>query len=142
MDKQNVIVLRKILYAVESGDQVYGRQDYSCFAGAGANCDNEIAITIGAGQWYADEAKELLYRIQRANPKLFKDIDNAGMESDLLMKNWDTYAVTAESAKGNVLWTSSAPTLERSVRMSTWKTRYEHTYQLSKKPTEPCRTPQ
>ena len=60
MDKQNVIVLRKILYAVESGDQVYDRQDYSCFAGAGANCDNEIAITIGAGQWYADEAKELM----------------------------------------------------------------------------------
>lgn len=103
MDKQNVIVLRKILYAVESGDQVYDRQDYSCFAGAGANCDNEIAITIGAGQWYADEAKELLYRIQRANPKLFKDIDNAGMESDLLMKNWDTYAVAAESAKGKCI---------------------------------------
>ena len=25
MDKQNITVLRKILYAVESGDQVYGR---------------------------------------------------------------------------------------------------------------------
>lgn len=34
MDKQNITVLRKILYAVESGDQVYGKQDYSCFAGA------------------------------------------------------------------------------------------------------------
>ena len=103
MDKQNITVLRKILYAVESGDQIYGRQDYSCFAGAGANCDNETAITIGAGQWYAGEAKELLHRIQRANPKLFKDMDNAGMESDLLMKNWDTYAVTAESAKGQCI---------------------------------------
>lgn len=103
MDKQNITVLRKILYAVESGDQVYDRQDYSCFAGAGANCDNEIAITIGAGQWYADEARELLYRIQRANPKQFKDMDNAGLESDLLMKNWDTYAVTAESAKGKCI---------------------------------------
>lgn len=103
MDKQNITVLRKILYAVESGNQIYGRQDYSCFAGAGANCDNEIAITIGAGQWYAGEAKELLHRIQRANPKLFKDMDNAGTESDLLMKNWDTYAVTAESAKGQCI---------------------------------------
>ena len=103
MDKQNITVLRKILYAVESGDQVYDRQDYSCFAGVGANCSNEKAITIGAGQWYANEAKELLYRIQRANPKLFKDMDNAGMESDLLMKNWDTYAVTAESAKGQCI---------------------------------------
>lgn len=58
MDKQNITVLRKILYAVESGDQVYGKQDYSCFAGVGANCSNEKAITIGAGQWYAGEAKE------------------------------------------------------------------------------------
>ena len=84
-------------------DRVYGKQDYSCFAGVGANCSNEKAITIGAGQWYAGEAKELLYRIQRANPKLFKDMDNAGMEKDLLMKSWDTYAVTAESAKGKCI---------------------------------------
>ena len=103
MEKQNIIVLRKILYAVESGDQIYGKQDYSCFAGAGANCDNEIAITIGAGQWYAGEAKELLHRIQRANPKLFKDMDTAGLEKDLLMKNWDTYAVTAGTAKGQCI---------------------------------------
>lgn len=103
MDKQNITVLRKILYAVESGDQAYGKQDYSCFAGVGANCSNEKAITIGAGQWYAGEAKELLHRIQRANPKLFKDMDTAGLEKDLLMKNWDTYAVTAESAKGKCI---------------------------------------
>lgn len=103
MDKQNITVLRKILYAVESGDQVYGKQDYSCFAGVGANCSNEKAITIGSGQWYAGEAKELLHRIQRANPKLFKDMDNAGMEKDLLTKSWDTYAVTAESAKGKCI---------------------------------------
>lgn len=103
MDKQNITVLRKILYAVESGDQAYGKQDYSCFAGVGANCSNEKAITIGAGQWYAGEAKELLHRIQRANPKLFKDMDTAGLEKDLLMKNWDTYAVTAESVKGKCI---------------------------------------
>lgn len=103
MDKQNITVLRKILYAVESGDQAYGKQDYYCFAGVGANCSNEKAITIGAGQWYAGEAKELLHRIQRANPKLFKDMDTAGLEKDLLMKNWDTYAVTAESAKGKCI---------------------------------------
>lgn len=63
----------------------------------------EYMLTIGAGQWYAGEAKELLYRIQRANPKLFKDMDNAGLEKDLLMKSWDTYAVTAESAKGKCI---------------------------------------
>ena len=103
MDKQNITVLRKILYAVESGDQVYGKQDYSCFAGAGANCSNEKAITIGAGQWYADEAKELLYRIQRGNPKLFKDMDTENLEADLLKKSWATYAVSKDSAKGGLI---------------------------------------
>ena len=103
MDKQNITVLRKILYAVESGDQVYGKQDYSCFAGVGANCSNEKAITIGAGQWYADEAKELLYRIQRGNPKLFKNMDTEGLETDLLKKNWATYAVSKESAKARLI---------------------------------------
>lgn len=103
MDNKNVTVLRKILYAVESGDQIYGKQGYSCFAGAGANCSNEKAITIGAGQWYADEAKELLYRIQRGNPKLFKNMDTEGLEADLLKKNWATYAVNKESAKARLI---------------------------------------
>lgn len=103
MNKQNITVLRKILYAVESGDQTYGKQDYSAFAGVGANCDNEKAITIGAGQWYAGEAKELLYRIQRGNPKLFKDMDTVGLESDLLLKSWATYGVSTGSAKGKCI---------------------------------------
>lgn len=103
MNDQNISVLRKILYAVESGGQIYGRQNYSAFSGAGANCSNEKAITIGAGQWYADEAKELLHQIQRMNPKLFKDMDNTGMEKDLLMKSWSTYAVTADSSKGKCI---------------------------------------
>lgn len=103
MQRDNITVLRKILYAVETGNQIYGKQDYSAFSGAGANCDNEVAITIGAGQWYAGEAKELLYRIQRMNPKLFKDMDAAGLETDLLLKSWNTYAVSAESAKGQCI---------------------------------------
>lgn len=103
MNKQNITVLRKILYAVESGDQTYGKQDYSAFAGVGANCDNEKAITIGAGQWYAGEAKELLYRIQRGNPKLFKDMDTENLEADLLKKSWATYAVSKDSAKGRLI---------------------------------------
>ena len=103
MDKQNITVLRKILYAVESGNQIYGEQDYAAFAEVGANCSNEKAITIGAGQWYADEAKELLYRIQRGNPKLFKDMDTEDLEADLLKKSWATYAVSKDSAKGRLI---------------------------------------
>lgn len=103
MQKNNIEVLRKILYAVESGNQIYGEQDYSAFSEAGENCDNEKAITIGAGQWYADEAKELLYKIQRGNPKLFKDMDNENLEADLLKKSWTTYAVSKDSTKGKLI---------------------------------------
>ena len=63
MKQQNITVLRKILYAVESGGQVYGHQNYSAFAGVGANTPNEKAITLGAGQWYAGEARLLLQNI-------------------------------------------------------------------------------
>lgn len=103
MQKKNIEVLRKILYAVESGGQVYGCQNYAAFIGAGANCANEKAITIGAGQWYAGEAKKLLQKIQRANPAQFKKLDNQGIESDLLKKNWPTYAIAATSAKAKCI---------------------------------------
>ena len=98
MLKENITVVRKILYAVETGGQVYGKQRYNAFIGAGANTPNEKAITIGAGQWYAGEAKRLLQKIQRGNPALFKKMDTQGLESDLLKKNWSTYAISQSSA--------------------------------------------
>lgn len=103
MQKNNIEVLRKILYAVESGGQVYGCQNYAAFIGAGANCSNEKAITIGAGQWYAGEAKRLLQKIQRANPAQFKKLDTQSIESDLLKKDWSTYAIAATSAKAKCI---------------------------------------
>ena len=39
-------VIRKIIYAVETGGQKYGDQDYSSLIGAGHNTSNEKAITI------------------------------------------------------------------------------------------------
>lgn len=103
MLKENITVLRKILYAVETGGQVYGNQRYNAFIGAGANTPNEKAITIGAGQWYAGEAKRLLQKIQRGNPALFKKMDTQGLESDLLKKNWSTYAISPSSAKAKCI---------------------------------------
>ncbi|MDO5799474.1 MAG: peptidoglycan-binding protein [Eubacteriales bacterium] len=113
MKKSNVEVLRKILYAVESGGQVYGRQNYAAFVGAGANCSNEKAITIGAGQWYAGEAKKLLQKIQRADPAQFKRLDTQGVETDLLKKNWATYAISTTSAKAKCIVTIINSTLGR-----------------------------
>lgn len=102
MKKENITVLRKILYAVESGGQVYGKQNYGAFAGVGANTPNEKAITIGAGQWYAEEARTLLLNIQKKYPKEFKKLDTAGIAADL-NKSWETYGVTKTSAKGKCI---------------------------------------
>lgn len=102
MKQQNITVLRKILYAVESGGQVYGHQNYSAFAGVGANTPNEKAITLGAGQWYAGEARLLLQNIQKKYPKDFSKLDTAGIAADL-KKSWNRYGVSAASAKGKCI---------------------------------------
>lgn len=103
MIEKNIEVLRKILYAVETGGQVYGKQRYDAFIGAGANTPNEKAITIGAGQWYAGEAKRLLQEIQRADPAQFKCLDTQGIADDLLHKNWSRYAISPTSAKAKCI---------------------------------------
>ena len=103
MIEKNIEVLRKILYAVETGGQVYGNQRYDAFIGAGANTPNEKAITIGAGQWYAGEAKRLLQEIQRADPVQFKHLDTQDIEGELLHKNWSRYAISPTSAKAKCI---------------------------------------
>lgn len=103
MNSKNIDVLRKILYAVETGGQVYGRQRYDAFIGAGANTPNEKAITIGAGQWYAGEAKRLLLEIQRVDPVRFGILDTQGIADDLKNKDWSRYAISPTSAKAKCI---------------------------------------
>lgn len=95
-------VIRKIIYAVETGGQVYGKQNYSSLIGAGANCDNEKAITIGAGQWYAGEALTLLKLIQKDYPTQFKALDTAGVSKDF-SKSWATYNLSTSSKKAKCI---------------------------------------
>lgn len=99
----NMAVLRTIMYAVETGGQVYGQADYSDFTEAYTNTSLEHAITIGAGQWYGPEAKELLNRIRQADPSGFAALDTAGIASDLDSKDWSTYQVSKGSAKATCI---------------------------------------
>ncbi len=92
-------VIRKIIYAVETGGQVYGNANYADFTEAGTNTSNEVAITIGAGQWYAGEAKTLLNLIRTTDPELFAQLDTAGIANDLDTANWSTYAISKTSEK-------------------------------------------
>ena len=96
-------VMRKIIYAVETGGQVYGNVDYSNFTEAYTNSSSEHAITIGGGQWYGNEAKRLLNTIRATNPATFASLDTAGIASDLDTQNWSTYKLSKTSAKAKCI---------------------------------------
>ena len=91
-------VMKKILYAVETGGQVYGQQDYADVTEAYTNSGAEHAITIGAGQWYATEAQRLLKKIYQAdNGKTFKSYDKKGIVwKDVCDANWSTYKLSSK----------------------------------------------
>ena len=96
-------VIRKIIYAVETGGQVYGNVRYDDFTEAYANSSIEHAITIGGGAWYATEAQRLLKLIRTKNPTVFKKLDTAGIGIDLDTKNWSTYKVQKGSDKAKCI---------------------------------------
>lgn len=96
-------VMRKIIYAVESGGQVYGKEDYACFEVAGTNSEEEKAITIGAGQFYATEAKELLQRIKKADRTFFTKTDTVNINKDLRTADWTTYDLALDDPKVEVI---------------------------------------
>lgn len=93
-------VMKKILYAVETGGQIYGNQDYADFTQAYTNSGAEHAITIGAGQWYATEAQRLLKLIHTKSPATWKkyDKDNA-VWKDVCNQNWNTYKLSKNHYK-------------------------------------------
>ena len=103
MTKEQKEVLRKIIYAVETGGQVYGCQDYNDFTEAYTNSSEEHAITIGAGQWYATEAKKLLQKIYQADPTTWKMLDTAGIYQDLVTEDWSRYNISEGSAKAKCI---------------------------------------
>lgn len=95
-------VMKKILYAVETGGQVYGRQDYADFTEAYTNSSAEHAITIGAGQWYANEARRLLLLIHNTmSEKEYAKYDPKNyVWNDVKNKtDWSNYKLDKESKK-------------------------------------------
>lgn len=90
-------VLRKIIYAVETGGQIYGQQDYSDFTEAYTNSSDEHAITIGAGAWYATEAQTLLERIYDADPEQWEKIDNVRLLEQVQTANWECFNISRVS---------------------------------------------
>lgn len=97
MTNEQNAVLRKIIYAVETGGQVYGQQDYSEFTEAYENNSDEYAITIGAGAWYGTEAKTLLERIYDASPEQWEKIDKVRLLEQVQTANWECFNISRVS---------------------------------------------
>ena len=97
MTNEQKTVLRRIIYAVETGGQVYGQQDYSDFTEAYTNSSEEHAITIGAGQWYGTEAKTLLERIYDADPEQWEKIDKVRLLEQVQTANWECFNISRVS---------------------------------------------
>ena len=96
-------VLINIIGAVETGGQVYGQGRYNDFTEAYANVKTETAITIGKYQHYANEAKSLLLRIQKADPAMFAKYDTAGIAADLKKSSWSNYRISKSSSKAKCI---------------------------------------
>ncbi|MDY4770278.1 MAG: NlpC/P60 family protein [Lachnospiraceae bacterium] len=103
MTNNQKIVLRKIIYAVETGGQVYGQQDYSDFTEAYTNSSEEHAITIGAGAWYGTEAKTLLERIYDADPEQWEKIDKVRLLEQVQTANWECFNISRVSQLANTI---------------------------------------
>lgn len=115
MTDHEKLVMRNIIYAVETGGQVYGQKDYADFTEAYTNSSAEHAITIGAGQWYGNEARTLLLKIKTTDAATFSKYDTAGVAADLNKTDWSNYQLSKTSAKAKAiallqqLWGRSSP---------------------------------
>ena len=98
-------VMKKILYAVETGGQIYGNQRYDDFTEAYTNSSAEHAITIGAGQWYATEAQRLLKLIHDTmGEETYKQYDPKGyVWKDVQNENWSTYKLKKTTNRAKII---------------------------------------
>lgn len=103
MTNEQKVVLRKIIYAAETGGQVYGQQDYSDFTEAYTNSSEEHAITIGAGQWYATEAQTLLKRIHDVDTEAWNRLDNIGLWEQVQEADWSCFNISRNSQFSNLI---------------------------------------
>ena len=121
MTDHEKLVMRNIIYAVETGGQVYGQKDYADFTEAYTNSSAEHAITIGAGQWYGNEARTLLLKIKTTDAATFSKYDTAGVVADLNK----TISSQKPRQKRRQLYILSIQQLVIAARISLWMDRWK-----------------
>ena len=87
MNDHNKIVTATMLAAVETGGQVYGQARWDDYTAPMTNSDKEFTCTLGAYAFYGDEAEELIRMILKADPEIFRALDD-GRVQGMLGVNW------------------------------------------------------
>lgn len=88
MSPENLKVLAKVINAVETGGQVYGKARYNDYTAPYTNSKKEVTCTLGCGAFYGHQAKQLIQMIYDKDPKTFEKLDTANIK-DMLSKDWE-----------------------------------------------------
>ena len=124
MTDHEKLVMRNIIYAVETGGQVYGQKDYADFTEAYTNSSAEHAITIGAGQWYGNEARTLLLKI-KTMPQLSASMIRPVSRRILIKQTGQTISSQKPRQKRRQLYILSIQQLVIAARISLWMDRWK-----------------
>lgn len=125
MTDHEKLVMRNIIYAVETGGQVYGQKDYADFTEAYTNSSAEHAITIGAGQWYGNEARTLLLKIKTTDAQLSASMIRPVSRRILIKQTGQTISSQKPRQKRRQLYILSIQQLVIAARISLWMDRWK-----------------
>lgn len=96
-------IMCNMIGAVETGGQIYGNRDYSCYIGAHKNSAAEVSCTLGWCSLYCNNGRELIRRIQSEDPKTFASIDANGLIAAKLNVDWEKTKWDPNAAEKKVL---------------------------------------
>ena len=104
LSEANAEALSKIVIAVETGGQVYGKGRWDDYTPPhNIPTAKEVTVTLGAPQFYGNEAQTLITKIYAADPASFKQIDSKGLIQKMISagRNWvrEEWNPTSEEKK-------------------------------------------
>lgn len=110
MTSKELEILTNIIGGVESGGQIYGNQNYATYSGAYKSSPNEHTCTLGAFQFYGENARRLILNIYIEDKETFRKLDTVNIEA-MMNVNWEEvkWDPTEEEANALIAIISSKP---------------------------------
>ena len=102
MNNENLMVLVKVINAVETGGQVYGKARYNDYTPPYKNSQKEVTCTLGCGAFYGHQAKQLIQMIRDADLANFIRLDSANID-EMLQYDWEAIKWKPTTKQKNAL---------------------------------------